>query len=122
MTAPSGSFFSPLALGARCVPAVLGDPTRVGFEDLADVHTAGHTERVEDHVDRRAVREERHVLHGQDRRDDALVAVAAGDLVTLWDLAHLSDVHVELLVDACRELVAIFSVNTLTPMTLPISP
>jgi len=37
---------------------------------------------VEDDVDRRAVGQERHVLLGQDDRDDALVAVATGELVT----------------------------------------
>jgi hypothetical protein len=36
--------------------------------------------------------QERHVLDGQDLGDDALVAVAPGDLVAVLDLAHLSDV------------------------------
>src|SRR5690606_16062458 len=57
------------------LPAGLGDPPEVGLQHLAEVHPARDAERVEHHVDRRAVREERHVLDGEDLRDDALVAV-----------------------------------------------
>ena len=57
-------------------------------------------------VDRAAVLEERHVLLGDDLRDDALVAVAAGELVALRDLALLRHVDADELVDARREVVA----------------
>src|SRR3546814_7370338 len=50
---------------------------------------------------------ERHVLLRQDRRDDALVAVAAGELVALLDLASLSDVDTYQLVDARGKVVAV---------------
>src|SRR3954452_22072851 len=95
-----------LALG---LPAGLRDPPEVGLEDLADVHAAGHTERVEDDVDRRAVLEERHVLLREDLGDDALVAVAAGQLVAVGDLAHLGDVDPDQLVDAGGQLVAVLA-------------
>ena len=87
--------------------AVRGGPAEVGLEDLADVHPARHAERVEQDVDRAAVLEERHVLLGDDLRDDALVAVAAGELVALADLALLRDVDADELVDARREVVAV---------------
>src|SRR5207248_3332944 len=86
--------------------AVRGGPAEVGLEDLADVHPARHAERVEDHVDRPAVLEERHVLLRHDLRDHALVAVAAGELVALRDLALLRDVHAHELVHARRQVVA----------------
>src|SRR4051812_2541821 len=91
------------------LPAGLGDPAEVRLEDLADVHAARNTERVEDDVDRRAVLEERHVLDGQHLGDDALVAVAAGELVAVGDLALLSDVDTNELVDARRKLVALLA-------------
>ena len=56
-------------------------------------------------VDRRSVGEERHVLDREDLRDDALVAVTAGELVALGDLALLGDVDDHALVDARAELV-----------------
>src|SRR5437868_2015319 len=71
--------------------AVLGEdavgrrPAEVRLEHLADVHPARHAERVQDDVDRPAVRQERHVLFGDDARDDALVAVASRELVALGD-------------------------------------
>ena len=93
-------------LGAVVVPALRGGPPEVGLEDLADVHAARHAERVEDDVDRRAVLEERHVLLVDDLRDDALVAVASGELVALGDLALLGDEHADEVVDARRQVVA----------------
>jgi hypothetical protein len=54
----------------------------------------------------RPVRQERHVLFGQDLGHDALVAVAAGHLVALHHLALLGDVDAHQLVDARLQLVA----------------
>src|SRR6476620_10285753 len=64
------------------LPTARGGPAEVQLEDLAEVHTTGNTVRVEHDVDRRAVLEEGHVLDREDLGDDALVAVAAGELVT----------------------------------------
>ena len=80
--------FAPSKTGVMRLEAErLRGPAEVGLEDLADVHAAGHAQRVEHDVDRRAVLEERHVLVGQDARDDALVAVAAGHLVADREVA-----------------------------------
>src|SRR5512139_1611308 len=103
----------PLRLVAVDLPAGLRDPPEVCLEHLADVHAAGHAQRVEHDVDRRAVLEERHVLDGQDLGDDALVAVTAGQLVTVGDLALLRDVDADQLVDAGRQLVALVTVEDL---------
>ena len=84
-------------------------PAEVRLEDLADVHPARHAERVEDDVDRRAVRQERHVLLRQDLGDDALVAVAAGHLVADGDLALLGDRDADQAVDAGQQLVAVLA-------------
>jgi hypothetical protein len=83
----------------------------VGFEDLTDVHSAWHSKRVQDDVDRGAVLEERHVLDREDLGDDALVAVTAGQLVAVGDLALLSDVDPDQLVHARRQLVAVLAVE-----------
>ena len=81
----------------------------MGLQDLADVHPARHAERVEHDVDRGAVLQERHVLRRQDLGDDALVAVPAGELVAVLDLALLGDVDPDQLVDAGRQLVAVLA-------------
>ena len=75
---------------AAVVPAPAGRVAEVRLEHLADVHAARDAERVEDDVDRRAVGHERHVLDREDLGDDALVAVAAGELVAHADLALLA--------------------------------
>ena len=56
-------------------------PAKMGLENLSDVHTARYAEWVEDDVDRTAIGEERHVLLGDDTRNDTLVAVASRHLV-----------------------------------------
>src|SRR3569833_2848523 len=99
----------PLGVAPVDLPAPARDPPEVGLQDLADVHPARHAERVEDDVDRGAVLKERHVLDRQHLGDDALVAVPAGQLVAVGDLALLGHVDADQLVHARRELVALFA-------------
>jgi len=80
----------------------------MGLENLADVHAARHAERVEHDVDGRAVGEVGHVLLGDDLGDDALVAVAAGHLVTDGKLALAGDEDLDLLDDAGIDVIAAF--------------
>ena len=56
-------------------------PPQVRLQNLSDVHAAGHAERIEHDLDRRSIREVRHVLFRQNARDHALVSVAAGHLI-----------------------------------------
>ena len=86
---------------------VVRGPAEVRLEDLTDVHTRRHAERVEDDLDRRAVGQVGHVLLRQDARDDALVAVAAGHLVADRQLALHGDVDLDHLDDAGREFIAL---------------
>src|SRR5665213_3524878 len=81
-------------------------PSKMGFENLADIHAARHAERIEHDVDRRAVFQIRHVLDRHDPRDHALVAVTAGHLVTGLQLALHRDEDLDHLHHAGRQLVA----------------
>ena len=90
----------------RLLAGGMESPAKVGLQDLADVHPARHAERVEDDVDRRAVRQEGHVLLGQDPGDHALVAVTPGHLVAHADLPLLGNRNADEPVHARQELVA----------------
>ncbi len=75
------------------------------LQHLADVHAGRHAQRVQHDVQRGAVRQERHILHGQDAGNDALVAVAAGHFVADLNLALLRDIAPHDLVDPGAQLV-----------------
>ena len=85
----------------------VGRPAGVGLQDLADVHSGRDAQGVEDDLDRGAVGQPGHVLFGHDPGDDALVAVAAGDLVADRELALHGDEDLDGLDDARGELVAL---------------
>ena len=91
------------------LPAPAGRVAEVRLEDLAHVHAGRDAERVLDDVDRRAVGQVRHVLDREDLGDDALVAVAPGQLVADRDLALLADVDPHQLVHARGQLVAVLA-------------
>ena len=91
----------------------LGGHAQVHLQYLAQVHTARNAQRIQNDLQRGAVRQERHVLLAQYAGDDALVAVAAGHLVAHGDLALLGDVHAHHAVDARGELRVVLAVKDL---------
>ena len=88
--------------GAVQMPA---DVAQVGLQDLADVHTRRHAQRVQHDVHRRSVRQEGHILLRQDLGDDALVAVASRHLIAFHDLTLLGDIDADQHVDAGGQFV-----------------
>ncbi len=81
-------------------------PAEVRLQNLAHVHAAGHAQRVEHDLHRRAVCQERHVLDRQNLGDHALVAVPAGHLVADRNHPLRGDVDLHHLQHAAAELVA----------------
>src|SRR6266705_4026101 len=98
-------FFAEQAFEA--VPEFLGGPAEVCLENLSDVHTRRNAERIQNDLDRSAVRHVRHVFLRHDAGDDALVAVAAGHLVADGKLALHGDVGLDQLDDARGQLIAL---------------
>ena len=99
----------PLVLDPVLAEPHQAGPAQVRLEHLPEVHPGRDAERVQDDVDGAPVGEERHVLLRQDRRDHALVPVAAGELVAVGDLALLRHVDTDQLVHTRRQLVAVFA-------------
>jgi len=84
-------------------------PAEVCLQDLTNVHTARHTQRVQDDLHGRAIGEIGHILDGHHCRDDPLVPMAAGHLVTLGQLAPLRDADAHHLLHARREVAVLIS-------------
>ena len=85
----------------------LAGPTKVALKHLPDVHTGRHAEGVQHDVHGTAVGQVGHVLHGEDAADHALVAVAAGHLVTDLQLALHGHVALDGLEHARHQLVTL---------------
>ena len=79
---------------------LLTGSTEDGFEDLTEVHTRGHTHRVEHQVYRTSVLEERHILGTYDLGNDTLVTVTTSELVAHLNLTLLGDIDLGHLQDA----------------------
>jgi hypothetical protein len=79
---------------------------KVRFQNLADVHTTRHAERVEADLHGRSVREIWHVFLGNDPGNNALVSVTTGHFVTDAQLALARDKYLHLLDDAGIDVIA----------------
>ena len=81
----------------------------VDLQNLSDVHTRRHAQRVQNDIQRRTIRQERHILLRQNAGDNTLVAVTARHLIANGNFPLLRDVNADDLIDAGSELVAVFS-------------
>ena len=83
----------------RMEAEVTAREAEVGLEELAEVHSRRHAQRVQHDVDRTSIRQERHVAARQNARDDALVTVTAGHLVTDGEVLLVDEEDAHLLDD-----------------------
>ena len=67
---------------------------------LSDIHSGRNAQRVQHDVKRSSVGKERHVFNREYSRNNTLVTVTAGHLITNLDLTLLSDVNANGLVDS----------------------
>ena len=89
-------------------------PSQDSLEDLTEVHSRRHTQRVQAEVNRRTVCEEGHIFLTDDLGDNTLVTVTPCHLITDLDLTLLSDVDLSHLDDTRRQLIAHRLVELLT--------
>ena len=84
----------------------LSGPAQMHFENLTDVHTARHAERIQANVHRTTVCHVGHILNRADLGNHTLVTVAARHLVTGLQAALLSDKDLDHLQNSGRQFVA----------------
>ena len=71
---------------------------QMDFQDLSDIHTRRHTQRIQYDIQRTTVRQIRHILYRQYAGNNTLVTVTTSHLVTNGDLSLLCDIDANLLV------------------------
>ena len=91
----------------------LTGPAEVCLEDLSDVHTRWHAERIEHDLDRSSIRQVRHIFLRKNTCDNALVTVASGHLVTDAELTLHRDKDLDHLDHARRQFVALLELGDL---------
>ena len=89
----------------RAITKLLGGPSQMRFQYLPEVHPGNNAQRIQDDINRRSVLEIRHILHGADLRDNALVPVPAGKLVSRLNFSDLRDLNLDPLDNARFELI-----------------
>ncbi len=85
----------------------------MGFKDLTDVHTRRYAQRVQYDVDRSTVGVVRHVFDRHDYRDDTLVTVTTGHLVTRLDATANCQVDLDDLQYARSQVIALLQLALL---------
>ena len=76
--------FASLVLFAHFIELLaefFGGPPQVSFQNLPDVHTRRHAQRIEHDVNRRAVFHVRHILQRQNAGNRTLVTVTSGNFI-----------------------------------------
>ena len=91
-------------LRIRIEAEVARRPAQMRFKHLPEVHSRRHPDGVQDDIDRRAVRQEGHILFRQYLRHHALVAVPPRHLVPFGYLARLRYPQPHHLLDAGRKI------------------
>ena len=82
---------------------------QMDLQDLSDIHTGRHAQRIQDDIQRPSVGKIRHILDGQNAGNDTLVAVTACHLIADRDLSLLRDVNANRLVHTGGKLISVLS-------------
>ena len=108
LVSPLGKVFKFGTIEDRCGKLnteLASGSTEDSLEYLSQVHTRRHTKRVEHQVNRTTVVEERHVLLTNNLRNDTLVTVTSGQLISDTDLTLLGNIYLSHLKDSRRKFV-----------------
>ena len=76
-----------------------GRPTKMSLKDLTDIHTGRNAQRIKNNINRRAVLHVRHILFGKDPRNNTLVTMTTGHLVTYLKLPLDGNINLDHLDD-----------------------
>ena len=79
----------------------------MNLQNLPDIHTGRYAQRVQNDIQRTAIRQERHILNRKYTGNNTLVAMTAGHLITNRDLSLLGNVDTDCLVHTWGQLVTI---------------
>ena len=86
---------------------------QVDLQNLSDVHTGRHAQRVQHDIQGTSVGKIRHIFNRKHSGNDTLVSVTACHLIADGDLSLLRDIDADCLVDAGAELVAVLPLEYL---------
>ncbi len=87
----------------------LGRIPEMCLENLPDIHPRRHPERVQHYLERRTIRQERHILFRQYPGNNTFVPVSSRHLVSDRYLPLLSDIDPHKFIDSWRQFIAVLT-------------
>ena len=79
------------------------------LQDLSDIHTGRHAQRVQHDVQRTSVGQIRHIFYRKHAGNDTLVTMTACHLITNRDFSLLCNVNADCLVYSGCQLIAVLT-------------
>ena len=70
-----------LHIAGQLLSKTLGSPAKMCFQYLTNIHSGRNTKRVQDYIDRRPIRQIRHILFRQYPGDNPFVPMSTGHLI-----------------------------------------
>ena len=85
----------------------------MSLQDLSDVHTGRHTQRVQYDIQRTSIWKEWHIFYRKNSGDNTLVSVTTCHLIADRDLSLLCDIDANYLINTRSQLITILTVKYL---------
>ena len=92
------------------------------FQHLSDVHSGRYAQRIQNDIQRTAVRQERHIFNRKYTGNNTLVTVTTSHFVTNRNLTFLSNINTNRLFHRGESSSPFSLVNTLASTMIPYSP
>ena len=87
----------------------LGSQGKMDLQDLSDIHTGRHAQRVQDDVQRTFVGQIRHIFYRKHAGNDTLVTMTTCHLIAYGDFSLLCDINADCLIYSGCQLIAVLT-------------
>ena len=95
--------------GCHIEAQCLGSQGKVDLQDLSDIHTGRHAQRIQHDVQRTSVGQIRHIFYRKHAGNDTLVTMTTCHLIAYGDFSLLCDINADCLIYSGCQLIAVLT-------------